>query len=202
MTYTREDDLVIALQEATKAMTACGRFDEVARVNGDEAAAERVLAVADKYVAWLRRTTYVALRLVAIEEMDTGEIASTSAEGDTVATTLDSSQQARFDILAQDDRGWATKATLDLTVSDEAVISAEVVETPDPSTPNQLVVKAVGAGTGATVTLSVPDNDTIPDASEAFDVVPGGVAVITLGAATIEEQDEEAPPPDPEQPVL
>jgi hypothetical protein len=187
VTYTREDDLVVALQEATKAMASNGRFKELARTleGGDAEAAARVTEVADVYVAWLRRTTFVGLRFVAIREMDTGEIVSTT-KGNTMAVDLDSSEEAVFDINARDDRGWLSKSALDLTV-DGTAVTAEVVETEDPEAPNQLVVRSAAPGT-ASVTLSVPDDDTIGDAIEAFNVGAGGVATLGLGAPLIREQ--------------
>jgi hypothetical protein len=66
-TYSREDDLVIALQQATAAV-AHGRFQELARVLGDVETARVVTQIADEYVAWLRRVRRISLQLVAIEE--------------------------------------------------------------------------------------------------------------------------------------
>ena len=75
--YSREDDLVLALKAANYALASDGRFSLIAQVDGDEAAADRATLVADVYVAWLRRVRQATLTLVAIEEMDTGEVAST-----------------------------------------------------------------------------------------------------------------------------
>lgn len=170
------------------------RFNTVANAVGHEAAAQQVTEVADTFVAWLRRITSLTLTLVAVEEQDTGDEVPITRNGDTMAVVLDTSQQARFDILARDDRGFLAKSALDLTVTGDN-ITAQVVDTPEPTTPNQLVVAAVQPGAGGLVVLSVPDNDTIPDASEAFDVNPGGVASLALGTPTIEEQPEPPAPP-------
>lgn len=168
------------------------RFDNIAAAVGHEAAARQVTEVADLFVAWLRRITSLTLTLVQVREQGTGDAVPT-IRGENMAVQLDTSQEAVFDINTQDDRGFLSKAALDLTVTGDN-ISAEIVETPDPNTPNQLVVTAVQPGAGGLVVLSVPDNDTVADASESFDVVPGGVESIALGAPTIREQEPPAPP--------
>lgn len=191
MASDRSDDLALALTQATKLWA--DRFNEVASCarGGETEATERVLVTADQMVAWLRRTASLSLVLVAIEDQDTGLVSINPLEGTDVSLTLSTSQQARYDILEQDARGFLTKDSLDLTVSGDN-ISAEIVETPDPATPNQLVVTAVQPGPGGTIVLDVPDNDTIAPVTEAFDVVAGPVAQLSLGTPVIEEQP--APP--------
>ena len=68
-TYSREDDLVVALQEATKVMDN-GLFAEIAHTEGRTAAAQAVIDIAEMYVNWLRKPDQVRLTLVAIEEQD------------------------------------------------------------------------------------------------------------------------------------
>ena len=75
--YGREDDLVLALKEANYALASDGRFGLISNVENEIAAAKLVTQIADVYVAWLRKARSVTLTLVAIEEMDTGEVAST-----------------------------------------------------------------------------------------------------------------------------
>ena len=69
MAFDRSDDLVLALQQATQLFSQ-GRYDLIASVDGDEAAAHRVTEVADVFVAWLRRPTTLTLTLVSVEEQD------------------------------------------------------------------------------------------------------------------------------------
>jgi hypothetical protein len=70
--FDRSDDLVLALQAATELFDD-GRYDLIASVDGDVAAAHRVTEVAGVFVAWLRRPMSLTLELVSIEEQETGE---------------------------------------------------------------------------------------------------------------------------------
>lgn len=185
--YSREDDLVIALQEASKIETANGRFDLVASVNGDVEAAKRVTQVADIYVAWLRKTKSIKLTLVRIEETDDPTVFTTPG-GETV-TTIDSSQQARYVIDAADDRGWAVDATLSVEATPAGIVEATILEATSgtASGKDELVVKAVAPGS-ALVTVFDPANAETVFGSDSVDVVPGGVAAVVLSTPTIEEQ--------------
>jgi len=199
----RELDLEIALREATIAMSSNGWFKQIAQVSGDEAAAVRVTKVADIYVAWLRRLKTVTLKLVAIEEIDTGEVASTP-EGTTEVTNIDTSQQARYSVTAKDDRGFAADYALAARASDAEVVSVTYLNVGDEgNTSNgtdaetdQLV--AAFAGKLGTSTVEVFD-PAVPDVVLAADTIvanPGAVAAAELGAAVIEEIPA-APEPEP-----
>lgn len=195
-TDPRAGDLTLALSQATQ-LYDNGRFDALAELVGEDEAAHRVTQTADVFVAWLRRIVSIDLQLVAIEEQNTGAPVPNPLEGNNpMAVTLDTSQQARFDINARDDRGFLNKASLDLQVTGD-FITAEIIETPDPAQPNQLLVVATGTGAGATVVLDVPNDETVPPASEAFDVNPGGITTLALGTPVIEEQPVPEPPAPP-----
>ena len=204
-TYTREDDLVIALQEATKAVTLSGRFDPVPGgpsgcYNTDAEAANRTTAIADIYVAWLRKTKSVKLTLVALEEQSGEVVTNFPEEGVSAVSTLDTSQQLRYIIESADDRGFAVDATLAVTVSDPAVVSATILEAAAPegtaSGKDELLVVALAPGS-ALVTVADPANAEV-FGSDSVDVVPGGVAAVVLGAPVVEEQPAPAPEPEPE----
>jgi len=200
-TYTREDDLVIALQEATKSMTLSGRFDQVECYNSDTEAANRTTAIADIYVAWLRKTKSVRLTLVALEEQ-TGEVVATfSEEGAVPVSSMDTSQQLRYIISAADDRGFAVDATLAVTVSDPAVASATVLEAASAegtaSGKDELLVVALAPGS-TLVTVADPADPTVIFGSDSVDVVAGGVAAVVLSTPVVEEQPAPAPEPTPE----
>jgi hypothetical protein len=182
----QETDPENALDAAARVM-AGGRFDVLACANSDVEAARRTTAVADVFVAWLRQPVTLHLLPVGIREQGTTEPLTPMERGPDMAVVLDTSEEAVFDILAQDNRGFVTKSVLTLDVSGDN-ITAEIVETPDPNTPNQLVVRATQPGAGGQIVLDVPDNDTIPPVSESFDVNPGGVESLALGAPTIREQ--------------
>lgn len=196
-TYSREDDLVVALQEATKAM-ANGRFTDIARCSGDEAAATAVTAVADVYVAWLRRLATVTLTLVAIEEIDTGTVVSTG-EGDSMTTNIDTSQQARYVINAADDRGFPVDATLGAASSDENVVTVFIEEATSgtASGKDELVARFNGSLGTATVTVFDLADPTVVLAADTIVANPGNVAAVSLGAPTIEEIPAEPPAPEP-----
>jgi len=201
--YSREDDLVIALKEATIALSSGGRFDLIAQVNGDEAAAVRVTEVADVYVAWLRRVKQARLTLVAIEEMDTGEIASIT-EGTTV-TNIDTSQQARYTVTAKDDRGFAADYALAVRASDPTVVTVTYLNVGDEgNTSNgtgaeidQVVAAFAGALGTSTVEVFDPANPDVVLAADTIVANPGAVAAAELGAPVIEEIPAPAPAPAP-----
>lgn len=202
--FDREDDLVLALKEANFALAADGRFDLIAQVNGDVAAAQRVTQVADVYVAWLRRVKSARLMLVAIEEMASGEIASTPTEGGTDVTNIDSSQQARYTVTAKDDRGFAADYALAARAGDEAVVTVTYLNVGDEgNTSNgtdaemdQVVAAFAGLGT-STVEVFDPANPDVVLAADTIVANPGAVAAAELGAAEIEEMPAPAPEPAP-----
>lgn len=198
--YGREDDLVIALQEATKVMQD-KRFNLIACADNETEAAWRVTQVADVYVAWLRRIAYVTLTLVSIEELDTGEVASTPEEGVvTVTTNIDTSQRARWIIDATDDRNFPVDGTLAARSSDETVVTVVIEEATMPTASGKDELVATFAGATGTATVEVFDPAT-PEVVLAADVVvanPGAVAAATLGTAVVEEIPAPAPEPEPE----
>jgi hypothetical protein len=204
--YGREDDLVLALQEATKALASDGRFSLMAQVNGDIAAAKRVTEVADVFVAWLRRVKQARLMLVAIEEMNTGEIASTpTTEGTTEVTNIDTSQQARYSVTAKDDRGFAADYALAARASDASVVAVTYLNVGDEGNTSNGTdaevdqVVAAFAGTLGTSTVEVydPANPDVVLAADTIVANPGAVAAAELGAAVIEEIPAPAPAPEP-----
>jgi len=181
-----DDASEVALKAAADVM-AGARFAEVACVAGDQGAAFRVTEVADVFVAWLRRLRTVRLTLVAIEEIDTGEIARIPGEGE--MTNIDTSQRARYVIDATDDRGFPVDATLAARSSDPAVVTVEILEATTGTASGKDELLATFAGTLGTSTVEVFDA-AAPDVVLAADVVvanPGNVATASLGEAVIEE---------------
>jgi hypothetical protein len=193
--YDREDDLALALKAANYALASDGRFGLIAQVNGDEAAAHRVTLVADVYVAWLRRVKQVTLTLAAIEEMDTGEVASTPSEGTTAVTNIDTSQQARYTVTAKDDRGFAADYALAARASDATVVAVTYLNVGDEgNTSNgtdapvdQLVAAFAGATGTSTVEVFDPANPDVVLAADTIVANPGAVAAAELGAPVVEE---------------
>lgn len=72
MAFDRSDDIVLALQMATT-LFSNGRFDRLAECNGNVAAAEAVVEVADVFVARLRRIASITLAPAVVEEQPTEE---------------------------------------------------------------------------------------------------------------------------------
>lgn len=193
--YGREDDLVIALQEATKAMARNDRFGLVACTNDEAEAAKRTTEVADVFVAWLRRIKKATLTLVAIEEMDTGEVASTPKGNAEVTTNIDTSQQARYTVTAKDDRGFPADYALAARAGNAAVVAVTYLNVGDAGNTSNGTdaeidqVVAAFAGTTGTSTVEVYDPAN-PDVVLVADTVvanPGAVAAAELGAAVVEE---------------
>jgi len=177
----------VALKAAADVM-AGARFAQIACASSDQAAAFRVTEVADVFVQWLRRLRTVTLTLVAIEEIDTGEIASTPTPGGTV-TTIDTSQRARYVISAADDRGFPVDASLTAESSDTAVATVDLLEATSgtASGKDELVVTAVAPGSALVRVFDAVNPDIF--GSDSVDVVAGGVAAVVLEAPSVEEQD-------------
>jgi hypothetical protein len=198
--YGREDDLVLALKEANYVLASDGRFGLIAQVDDDETAAIRVTEIADVYVAWLRRVRQATLTLVAIEEMDTGEVASTP-EGSAAVTNIDTSQQARYLVTAKDDRGFAADYALAARASDASVVAVTYLNVgdagntsngatnPDGSSAevDQLVAAFAGATGTSTVEVFDPANPDVVLAADTIVANPGAVAAAELSAPVIEE---------------
>jgi hypothetical protein len=199
--YGREDDLVLALKEANYVLASDGRFGLIAQVDGDETAAIRVTEIADVYVAWLRRVRQATLTLIAIEEMDTGEVVASTPEGSTTVTNIDTSQQARYSVTAKDDRGFAADYALAARASDASVVAVTYLNVgdagntsngstnPDGSSAevDQLVAAFAGATGTSTVEVFDPANDTVVLAADTIVANPGAVAAAELSAPVIEE---------------
>lgn len=114
-------------------------------------------------------------------------------------TTLDTSQQARYVITANDDRGFPVDSTFEVSVDPTGVVEATITEaTADGGTASgkdELVARAVGVGSAVVKVFDTANPDTI-FGSDSIDVAPGGVATVTLENPTVEEQGA-APTPTP-----
>lgn len=193
-TYTREDDLVVALQQATIAVSADGLFAEIAQYQGISAAAKAVIDVAEAYVSWLRKPVSVRLELVAVAEQDDPGVPLPVGEG---MTTLSDTQQALYVIEAADARGFPVDSTFTATATPDGVVTVSIAEATSgtASGKDELTVVAVAPGS-AVVTITNTDNPAI-FGSDSIDVTPGGVATVVLSAPTITEQPAPAPTPAP-----
>jgi hypothetical protein len=182
--YGRSDDLVIALRQAVT-LYAAERFDKVADACGHMAATAQVLETADAFVAWLRRPATVNLTLVAIEEIDTGQVVPPTGGP---VTIIDTSQRARYVINSADDRGFPVDATLQATATPEGIVTLELIDATTGTDSGKDELVASFAGLGATlVKVFDPANPDTVFGSDNIEAQPGGVAVITLGSPTIEE---------------
>ncbi len=189
---TTADDPTVALQAAS--LLFSDGFGKVAGCTnaGAVEAARRVTKVADEFVAWLRQVKTLSITLVAIEDISTGApVADPLPRGANMAVELKTNQRARYTIEARDARGFLNKEALDLLVTPGVDgitdVTAEIIETPDPTMPNELLVTAATLGLGTSVTLDVPNDDVVAPASDSFNVRAGDVAVLTLGAPVIED---------------
>lgn len=157
--------------------------------------------LADQFVTWLRRLGRVTLELVAIEEIDTGQIVSTGGDG--TMTNIDTSQRARYSVTAKDDRGFAADYELGVRASDPAVVSVEYFNIGDEGNTSNGTdaeidqVLATFAGTTGTSTVEVfdPANPDVVLSADTIVANPGGVASAELSVAVIEEIPA---PPEPE----
>ncbi len=199
MTDTRAGDYRLALEAATELLAKC--FCEQAGCTdaGAVEAAKRVTKVADVFVAWMRRLTSVTLTLVAIEEID-GSATFPPIPGAAV-TDIDSSQRARYDVTAKDDRGFAADYALGARASDPAVVTVEYLNVGDEGNTSNGTdaeidqVLATFAGTFGTSTVEVfdPADDTVVLAADTVVANPGAVASASLGTPVIEEIPEPTP---------
>lgn len=104
-------------------------------------------------------------------------------------TTMDTSQQARYVITANDDRGFPVDATFEVSVDPTGVVEAAITEAEagTASGKDELVAKAVGTGSAVVKVFDPANPDTI-FGSDSVDVIAGGVATVVLEAPVIEEQ--------------
>jgi hypothetical protein len=187
--YSREDDSVIALQQAAL-VVAQERFAKLACVTDDVAAAHRVTAIAEVFLSWLHKPRHISLELVAIEEQaNPGVALDPPPEGEDPMSSMDTSQQLRYVISAADDRGFAVDATLEVSVEPAGGVTAPVLEATSrtASGKDELLVVAVAPGSALVQVFDPAPPDTV-FGSDAVDVVPGGVAAVVLEAPTLEEQ--------------
>ena len=112
-------------------------------------------------------------------------------------TTMDTSQQARYTITANDDRGFPVDATFEVSAEPAGVVTATITEAEagTASGKDELVAVAVGVGSAVVKVFDPANPDTI-FGSDSIDVVAGGVATVVLETPTIEEQTP-APEPTP-----
>lgn len=123
-------------------------------------------------------------------------------------TSIDTSQQARYTIDAVDDRGFAVDASFQVTVTtpdgepSDGVVTAAITEAEGgtASGKDELLVVAVAPGSALVKVFDPANPDTI-FGSDAVDVIAGGVATVTLGAPTVEEQGATPPPPPGPEPT-
>lgn len=199
MTYTRANDPAAALQAA--ATTLAGRRRDRCACD-DQAVAERVLEVAERYLAWLRQLASGRLVLVAIEEIDTGAIAHTPTGGEsTMDAVINSGQRARWTFHAKDIHGFEADYALAARSSDEAVATVEYFQVGDAGnktngatnpdgTPAEFdQVLATFAGTFGASTIEVYDpagDTTVVIASAGVTAGPAEVGTGDLGTPVIE----------------
>jgi hypothetical protein len=181
--FARSDDQMNALEQATKLLAPCFCDQAGCTMGGAIEAAQRVTAVADVFVAWLRRPVSIKFGPATVTEQDTGEIVSTA--GGSMAT-IDTSQVVTWTVDPEDDRGFDVTTPLDVVNSDDAV--ATVVYTA-PAGGELGTIAATAVAPGSTlITVSVPGSDPLISGSLSVDVVPGGVAVINFGDPVVTEQ--------------
>ncbi len=179
----RTDDPALALQLAADLMESCFCERAGCTPEGTAAAARQVTAVADVFVAWLRRPVSIKFGPAVVTEQDSGEIVSTS--GGSMAT-IDTSQVVTWDVDPEDDRGFDVLTPLLVVNSDDAV--ATVLYTP-PTAGVLGTIAATAVAPGSTlITVSVPGSDPLISGSLNVDVLPGGVAVINFGDPVVTEQ--------------
>jgi hypothetical protein len=179
----REGDPALALDLAARLMAPC--FCERAGCThaGAVEVAGQVTAVADVFVAWLRRPVRIKFGPATVTEQDTGEIVSTAGG---IMATIDTSQVVTWTVDPEDDRGFDVTTPLTVTNSDDAV--ATVVYTP-PAGGELGTIAATAVGLGSTlITVTADGTDPLITGSLNVDVVAGGVAVINFGDPEVTEQ--------------
>ena len=178
-----EGDPTFALEMAAKLLAPCFCEQAGCTKAGAVAAADTVTAVADRFVAWLRRPVRIKFGPATVTEQDTGEIVSTA--GGSMAT-IDTSQIVTWTVDPEDDRGFDVTTPLTVTNSDDSV--ATVVYTP-PSAGVLGTIAATAVAPGSTlITVTATGTDPLITGSLNVDVVVGGVAVINFGEPEVTEQ--------------
>lgn len=161
----------LALQYAVELLSPLGTGD-----------AERVITTAEALFAWLVGPAFLDIIVGQISDQTTGEPTGTGHSGGTMQ--LHDNEQVQLAVAEADAKGVALQDTLTWTVGD-ATVAALVVAG---DTQSALLVAGLPGSTVVTVT------DGTLSATLAVDVVPGGVATITITPGTVETQPPAAPP--------
>jgi hypothetical protein len=151
--------------------------DQATTIAIDEAA---VLSTADRFWAWTQGTIRVRLIAGPIRSQATGQFIRTPTPGDTMQ--LHDDEQVTYSLDTEDAKGYDTPDGATWETSDDAVASLAVSED------GRSCTVIAGVPGSATLTATIPGTDPALFATEAIDVIPGGVAVVKLTAGDVTKQ--------------
>lgn len=164
------------------ALTAAARihahsYDTAAGVLGTIGARRLILNTADEFRSWIAGPTVFRLIPGTVTEQSTGAPTGTPTN-DGGSMQIHDNEQFTLSVQATDSKGVAVADTLTWEVDDENV--ATVVVSDD------TMSATVVAGLPGSTVITVSDGNLT--ATEAVDVVPGGVALLTVTEGPVEVQ--------------
>lgn len=151
--------------------------DRQTTIAADEAA---VLSTADRFWAWTQGTTRLRLTAGPVLSQATGLPTGTTHEGDTMQ--LHDDEQVTYSIDTEDAKGFDTTDGATWETSDDTVASLAV------SDDGRSCTVIAGVPGSAVLTATIAGTDPALFATEAIDVIAGGVAVVKLTAGDVTKQ--------------
>jgi hypothetical protein len=157
------------------------RLDALAMVlnrNSSTESWDQILAEASRAWAWLiRMRLIITAAPLTYEQGSPARSVSTKIDGGIVQLT--DTQQVTLSVAAEDSKGFAVSDTLTWSSADDTIVSLQ------PAADGMSCLCVAGnPGTGNVVTVT----DGTLTATESFDVVPSGVATLTITPGTPEDQ--------------
>jgi hypothetical protein len=151
-------------------------FGSTAGFRGVDRARADVLATADTFLTWLIGVVRIRLTAGPVVDQATGLPTGTTLGG--IPVQIHDNEQFTLTADPQDSKGVDLADALTWTSSDESVVTLAVSDDTHTAT--------VVAGMPGSAVVTVSDGTLT--ATEAVDVVPGGVATITVTEGPVEKQ--------------
>lgn len=172
-----------ALQAAVDLHVGTGAFTLQPGVDRTVTIAQAETAVrhtADIFWAWAAGTTSLRITPGPVTSQTTGLPTGTTSEGNTMQ--LHDDEQVTYSLDTEDAKGYDTPDGATWETSDDTIASLAV------SDDGRSCTVIAGVPGSATLTATIPGTDPALFATEAIDVIPGGVAVVKLTAGDVTKQ--------------
>jgi hypothetical protein len=174
--------LIFHIKAGTFERAFCGETCEATAARAKAA----VRATAEEFLVWLGGTRHIHLLAGVVVDQSTGLPTGTPSTTGGITVQIHDNEQFELTLAETDSKGQATTdpgVQVSWTSSDESVVPLSVS---DDSLTFHVVAGLPGSAV-IEVSVTLPDGS-ILTATEAVDVVAGGVATIALNAGTVSPQ--------------